>query len=119
MPRLNPYDAGTPEHRLWEGWNSDFFQQPMHAQLYETETRLRTCLHGMMLLASQVDEPSLRWKLQQANLKFETEIECLHEIAEHAFTALVTKDATEPVETSQKTAMRDGLAKKPNGQPER
>jgi len=92
MTRINPYQGDTFEHALWESWNRDFFQQPVHAQILEIENQLREQVHALSHLIQEMEAGRLRRQMTDCILALESHAEDLSEIAEHQFLAVVSRE---------------------------
>ncbi len=100
MTRTNPYQRGTFEHGLWEAWNQDFFQQPVHAQLLEIEQQLREQIHTLTRLTQEIEPGRLRRQITDCMLEIEARAQDLSDIAEHQFMEVVTRTAPHASESN-------------------
>lgn len=101
MTRTNPYQSGTFEYGLWEAWNREFYQQPVHAQILEVEHQLRENIHTLTHLVQELELGRLRRQITGCMLEIETRAEELSDIAEHQFTAVVTRTASHDSDSNQ------------------
>jgi hypothetical protein len=92
MTRTNPYQGGTFEHALWEAWNREFFQQPVHSQILETERQLRENIHALTQLIQEMEHGRLRRQITDCMLEIETRAEELADIAQHQYLEVVMRD---------------------------
>jgi hypothetical protein len=101
MTRTNPYQSSTFEHGLWEAWNRDFFQQPVHGQILEVEHQLREHIHTLTHLVQQMEPGRLRRQITECLLEIETRAEDLSDIAEHQYMELVTRVSPQGSESNE------------------
>ncbi len=56
--RSNPYPPGSFEHAAWQRWNQPYFQQPVYAQMFDLESRLRSSLWTLLSLSDRITHQS-------------------------------------------------------------
>ncbi len=87
---VNPYPLDSFEHAAWKRWNQHYFQQPVHAQMFDLESRLRSSLWILLGLSDRIATPELQRDMRTCLLEFEATIEAVNETAEHAYSTVVT-----------------------------
>lgn len=89
--QVNPYPFGSFEHTVWKRWNQQYFQQPVHAQMFDLESRLRSSLGTLLGVTDQITTPGVQRDMRTCLLEFEAIIEAVNETAEHAYSSVVTR----------------------------
>lgn len=87
----NPYPDDALEHTQWGRWNRSFFDQPVYAQLFELETLLRAALDQPGQTSALLAQSELRQRLRADLLELEVAINQLEEVADHAYSQVVTE----------------------------
>ena len=90
FPTSNPYPSDRIEYTLWEHWHQAFFNEPMHAQLYEIESLLQKTLSDLRVSSRRISSPDVRSEIRVSLLKLEQHVALLDEVAEHAYSRVVT-----------------------------
>lgn len=98
----NPYPEDRSEHLLWQRWHRAFFDEPVHAQLYEIESELRQTITTLLQTGERIESPKLRSEMRTAILRLEETSLMLTEAAEHAYSRVVTKPKIESTGNSPK-----------------
>lgn len=86
----NPYPDDRAEHRLWQQWHRAFFDEPVHAQLYEIESELRHSITALLRAGERIDAAEIREDIRNVILQLEHTALMLTESAEHAYMRVVT-----------------------------
>jgi hypothetical protein len=87
----NPYPDDAPEHAQWSQWNRSFFDQPTYAQLFELESQLRAALDQLSQTSALFAQSELQKRLRADLLELEVAINQLEEVADHAYSQVVTE----------------------------
>lgn len=91
----NPYPDDAPEHTQWVRWNRSFFGQPVYSQLFELESHLRASLDQISQLSAQLAPSELRNRLRSEILELEVAVNLLEEMADHAYSQVVTEPSND------------------------
>lgn len=81
----NPFPEHADEHRLWEWWRREYFNQPVHSQLFDLESRLRVTLTQLMRVSAQVEPRPVQRTMRSSLLELEATIDALTQAAEVAY----------------------------------
>jgi hypothetical protein len=92
--RRNPYSPGTQHHHLWEEWNDQFFDQPIHGQLYQVESELHLIIKRLTLLCNRLTDPTIKREMRNHIIQLEAEANQIGKMAEHARVDHIREDRT-------------------------